>query len=243
MNTNSYIHILEEAGLTGNEARIYLELLKLGHGSPKELTKITNMHRTSVYGCLQRLQKKGLVSSSSVDDKLSFEAARPTKVLSLIKEREINVKKIIPGLEKLHDAKFYSEYDVKYFKGKQGMKTVFDDILATGEDYCGGGPEQRIEALLKHYFIYYAGERKKKKIHGSLIYYESARGKSYTKSPLLAFRYLDNKYYTDTAHRVYGDKVAIILLEDDPNTILIHNSILADSYRKTFELLWHVAKE
>ena len=76
-----------------------------------------------------------------------------------------------------------------------------------------------------------------------MIYFEDARGAEYTKSPLISVRYLTNIFYTPTAHRIYGDKVAIILLEDDPLCIVIRNKVIADSYRKQFNILWQTAKK
>jgi hypothetical protein len=84
--------------------------------------------------------------------------------------------------------------------------------------------------------------RKDKKIHAKLIYPEDSRGMTYTKNPLVDVRFLPNPFYSPTAHRVYGDNVAILLLEDDPLCILIRNKIIAKSYRKNFDILWRTAK-
>ncbi|MCM2326210.1 MAG: hypothetical protein NDI94_07120 [Candidatus Woesearchaeota archaeon] len=239
---DEYLSILEESGLTRNEANVYLHLLKLGNSSAKNITRLTNMHRTSVYGCLQRLHKKGLVSMITKEDKIHFEAADPVKFLSLIKERESKLRLILPKLSAIRQQRFYTQHEIQYFKGKQGLKTVFEDILNTGEDYLGWGPDERIEEILKVYFLHYIKKRKQKNIHAKLIYYEKSRGKKHTKNPLLNVRYFPDASYSETAHRVYGDNVAIVLLEDDPLTVLIRNSSIAESYRKTFDLLWSISK-
>jgi len=236
------LHVLEECGLTRNEAVVYLELLRTGSTIAKNITKITNMHRTSVYNCLQRLQKKGLVSEITFDKVTHYEAAEPEKLLALVKEREDQLKLILPELKKLKETKFYTKHEVRYFKGKQGLKTVFEDILNTGNDYVGWGPEKKIESLLKYYFIYYVRTRQEKKIHAKMIYSEDSKRMAYTKNPLVEVRFLPKLFYYPTAHRVYGDKVAIILLEEDPRCILIDNKVIADSYRKQFNVLWKIAK-
>ena len=237
------MRILEHVGLTRNEANVYVELLRTGTTPAKNLTKITNMHRTSVYGCLQRLEKKGLVSTSMQNGKTYFEAVEPGKLLSLLKEREDRLREALPELRKLKDTKFYTPHEVQYFKGKQGLKSTFDDILNEKKDYLGWGPERKIEGLLKHYFVQYVKARRLKKIHAKLIYFEGSRGEEYTNNPLIEIRYLKNLFYSPTVHRVYGDKVAIILLEDDPLCILIRNRKIADSYRKQFKLLWKISKK
>ena len=235
--------ILEHIGLTRNEANVYLELLRAGSSMAKSIAKLTNMHRTSVYSCLQRLHRKGLVSTIVEDGKTYFEAVDPEKLLSLLKEREERLRTVLPELKKLKDTNFYTRHEVQYFKGKQGLKTVFDDILQTGENYFGWGPERDIENLLKHYFVYYVRERKRRKIHARVIYFEDSRGKEYTRSPLIKIKYLPQSMYEPTAHRVYGDNVVIILLEEDPLCIVIRNKAIAESYLNHFKILWEKAKE
>ena len=235
--------ILEHIGLTRNEARVYLELLRLGSSMAKDIARITNMHRTSVYSCLQRLQKKGLVLITNHSMKTYFDAVSPDKLHSLLKEREYRLLSVIPELKKLKDTKLHTRHEIQYFKGKQGLKSVYDEILSAGKNYIGWGPEKKIEFLLKFYFMHYINERKKKNIHAKLIYFEHSKGASYTQNPLVQVRYLPEVFYTPTAHRVYGDNVAIILLEEDPLCILIRNKAIADAYRKHFDLLWKMAKK
>lgn len=243
MENVSDLRILEHIGLTRNEAIVYVELLRTGSVLAKDLTKITNMHRTSVYGCLQRLHKKGLVSISSGNRKTYFEAVDPRKLLSLVQEREERLKSVLPELIKLKNTNFYSKHEVQYFKGRQGLKSIYDEILQAGDNYIGWGPEREIEAVMKYYFIHYVRERQKRKIHAKLVYFEDSRGEEYTKSPLVQIRYLPQSYYEPTAHRVYGDNVAIILLEQEPLCIVIRNKAIAQSYRKHFNIMWERAKK
>lgn len=232
------LHILEEIGLTKNEALIYYESLRMGPSLAKAITRATNMHRTTVYSCLQRLHKKGLVSISVVDEKTYFKAANPKKLMALVKERETQLQAIMPELSELSKSKLHTEHDVVYYKGKQGLKTVFNDMLTTAKEYVGWGPADRLEALLKHYFIYYIKERIKRKINIKLIYPYKSRERIYTKNPMLEIRFLKHSLDMPTAHRIYKDKVAILLLEEEPLSIIIKNKQIADSYRNHFNELW-----
>ena len=243
MQPISDLRILEHIGLTRNEAFVYLELLKTGSTLARDISKITNMHRTSVYSCLQRLQKKGLVSVTAHDGMTYFQAVDPSKLLSLLKEREHRLLQVLPELKKLKDTKFYAMQEVQYFKGKQGLKSVFDDVLNVGQNYVGWGPERRIESILKYYFIHYVQARKEKKIHARLIYFEDSKGAFYTKNPLVQVRFLSQIFYTPTAHRVYDDNVAILILEEEPLCIVIRNKAIAESYRNHFNILWKMAKK
>ena len=236
------MRIIEHIGLTRNEAYVYVELLSLGASLAKEIAKLTNMHRTSVYGCLNRLHKKGLISVAGKAGKAYFEAVEPEKLMSLLKEREERLSAIIPALRELKESTPSSKHEVQYFKGKQGLKSVFDDILKTGEDYVGWGPQKEIEDILKYYFIHYIKSRKEKKIRANLIYFKEEKNIA-EKGPLSRIKYLNEVFYSPTAHRVYGNNVAIILLESEPLAIVIRNKAIAESYRKHFKILWGKAKK
>ena len=106
------------------------------------------------------------------------------------------------------------------------------------------GPGAPVEALLKYYFPHYIARRKKSKIFFKLIYDEESRDKYFTKSPLGQIRYLSKKYISNTAFRIYGDKVALLLLsEDEPLAIIIKNKSLSEGYSRYFEILWDAATE
>ena len=53
---------LTKAGLTGNESKIYLELLKNEELTANELSKKVSMDRTLAYTVLNHLIEKGLIS-------------------------------------------------------------------------------------------------------------------------------------------------------------------------------------
>ncbi|MBU0757387.1 MAG: hypothetical protein KKF44_04925 [Nanoarchaeota archaeon] len=244
MSDLNKIKTLEKVGLTRNEAIIYIELLKEGGGTAKDITRKTNMHRTTVYGCFQRLEKKGLASEISKEGVTFFRPAHPLKLHSLLQERERQLKDILPDLLNMENSVKKTKHEVEYFKGRQGLKTIFEDIIVSGENYVAYGPSEEIESNLKAYFHHFREARQKKNIHIRLIYSEEAYGKQYTKTPLSEIRYLPNEYFASASHRVYGDKVAIIIADtDDPIGILIHNKEVAKSFRKHFNLLWKIAKK
>jgi sugar-specific transcriptional regulator TrmB len=56
------IEKLNRAGLTGNESKVYLELLKRGSTSANKLAKNTVLDRTLAYQILNNLIEKGLAS-------------------------------------------------------------------------------------------------------------------------------------------------------------------------------------
>jgi len=92
---------LERAGLSPNEAKCYLTLLKIGSASANEVSRKSGIHRVSVYDALRGLAEKGLVSQITKTNKFLFEAGNPEKILDIINVKEeqlVEAKKIVPEL-------------------------------------------------------------------------------------------------------------------------------------------------
>ena len=49
-------------------------------------------------------------------------------------------------------------------------------------------------------------------------------------------------YATPSTTYIYSDRVAIIVWSPDPMAFLIRSRVVADSYRKYFDVLWKTAK-
>lgn len=58
------MHDLKQLGLTECEARVYFSLLKLGCTKIGQIVNDSHISRSKVYGVLERLTTKGLVSQS-----------------------------------------------------------------------------------------------------------------------------------------------------------------------------------
>lgn len=241
--------VLSSQGLTKNEAKVYLALLKEGNALAGIITQKTGIHRRNVYDSLERLMEKGLVSYVTIDNRKFFSPASPERFIELIGEereslnrKEEQVKKILPALLQLRKEK--SEQDVRFFRGVGGLKTVYEDILRTKKDYLGYGSGSELEEVLKHYLRHFINRRVKAKIKLKMIYAESDRTRFFTRNPLLKVRFLPNEFSSHASLRVYGDKVAIVMMSmEDPLAILIKNKKIADGYRGYFEVLWNAAKD
>lgn len=239
--------IFRSLGLTENESRVYLTLLNLGTAQAGQITEKSGIHRRNVYDAIARLMEKGLVSFVTVNNKKLFSPVNPKRFLEIIDEKKFeldNLKnefnKIIPELDLR--TKLQEKHDVRFFKGVEGLKTVYEDIIRTGKDYIGYGPGRQIEKILKHYFEHFVNKRIKARIRIRLIYDEDSRNKVKI-NPLSEVRYIPQEYSSRAALRIYGDKVALLLLsEEEPLAIVIKNKAIADGYRKYFEVMWKAAR-
>jgi len=237
------LELLEGAGLTLSEAKVYLTILELGSALAGEITAKCGIHRRSVYDTINRLIEKGLVSYIKTNNRNYFEAAKPERLLGILEEKENNIQRILPELKLMHDMAKEKKETV-FFKGKQGLKTVFDDQIKEGKEILLWGASTAAPDVLKHYFPNFDRERVKRKIKAKIIFDDGARNVEYVKKiPLAEIKYLPKEYKSPACTNIYGDKVSIVLWSQDPMAIVINQKEIADGYRKYFELMWKIAKK
>ncbi|MFH1721650.1 MAG: helix-turn-helix domain-containing protein [Candidatus Altiarchaeota archaeon] len=240
--------VLEEIGMTSNEARVYLALLRLGSSTPGGVIKKLGLHRRTAYDCLERLMEKGLVAYAEVDGKKVYQTSDPKLLLEIIHGREEQVQALLPELIHMQKSS-KKKQEVHVYKGKKGMKTVFEDILITGKDYVViGATSQPEEHLLKYYYPDFQRRRIKKGIKRKMIYASEVRDmdvecKDPEKIPLSEIRFLPQGYAAPTTTLVYGDKAIIFIQSEEPTSIVIDNEKTAKGFREYARLLWNIAKK
>ena len=179
---------------------------------------------------------KGLVGYILKNNRRLFQASDPKRILEIIKEKEEIVLPIMADLEKkFMNTKEHEE--TNFYKGKEGLKTVFEDQLNYKEIMLLGASPMAYE-VLKYYFKWYDQTRKQKKIKTRII----AQDRKIKHIALSEIRYLPEKYSSPVSVNIYGDKVAIILWASLPFAVVIKNKEISQSYKNYFEILWKIAK-
>ena len=233
--------ILKELGLTESESKVYLALLELGPSLAGSISRKTGIHRRNIYDITERLIKKGLIGYIVKNNRRLFEAASPNVFLDIIKERESQINSILPEMLGYYK-KTKEKQETNFYKGKEGLKTVFQDQLEDNNEkeiLILGASSSAFE-ILPFYFKWYDEDRIKKKIKARIIASEELNNKI----PLSEIKYLPQKYANPLAVNMYKDKVAIILWsKENPLAIVIKNKEILEGYRKYFELMWKIAKK
>lgn len=233
------LQALYELGLTPVESRIYLTLLELGSASANDVARKSGIHRRSVYDAMERLIEKGLIAYIKRNNRRLYQAAEPERLLGLLDEHKRGVETILPELKARYDHS-REKQETLFFKGKNGLRTIFDDQIREGKEVLVLGGNLRASEIIKAYFPKYTRMRKENDIRMRLIYSGSNR-----RTQAIEFadvRYLPEGYGSLASTNVYGDKVAILLWTENPMGILINNKEVAKAYREYFELLWGLAK-
>ena len=91
VNNQVIIKKLEDFGLSQRQANIYCSLLEKGVLSPLQLSRITNVNRTTLYREMEQLQKMGLVEEIVEEHATKYSAASPQTLELLIAKKETEI--------------------------------------------------------------------------------------------------------------------------------------------------------
>jgi sugar-specific transcriptional regulator TrmB len=241
------IKILEELGLTFNESKVYLSLIELGSSSATQIIQKVGLHRAVVYDLLERLIEKGLAGYVINGRKKFFEATNPEKLKEILQEKEQKLSEILPQLLEL--SKFKTKLEVKIYKGKEGIKNVFEDILRNKpKEWLSLGSGGETYRLLPYFLEHFHKARIKNKIFVRGLFLDNSnakkRGEALEKMPFSEIRYLPKTFLTPTVMNVYSNKVTLYSVTEGniPFIILIENKELFSSFKEYFEWLWKLSK-
>ena len=227
---------LKDAGLTDNESAVYTSLLDLGPSLAGKISRKTGLHRRTVYDVTETLIQKGLVSYILENNRRVFTAVNPEHILNVLDEKKNLLIPFVAELkQKFSSSKRHEQ--TNFYRGKNGLKMVFESQLAHPEILILGATREAYNAM-PYYFKWFNERRKKKKVRLRVI----TSDKNIRPKMLAETRYLPEKYASPVVINVYGDSVAMILWGVRPFVLVVQQEEFAVSYRKYFELMWKIAK-
>ena len=235
------IETLEKIGLSPNEAKVYLALLGLGPSLAGKITEKSKVNRRTVYDVLESLIDKGLVSYIIEANRKVFEATDPIRFLDLLKEREKEIQESLPELIAKRESN-KKKQEATLFRGKKGIRSIFEDILKYKENWVFGS-HGRFREILGPFFEQYQRRKKSLKIHTKLLLSERLRKSDIVKLTPGETRYLRKDYDSPVSTIVYGEKVATIIWSEEPIGLIIKGNEVSSSFRNYFKIMWGIAKK
>lgn len=243
--------ILEDAGFTDGESKVYLALLSLGESKVGPIITKSQISRSKVYDILERLISKGVCSKFGKNGVKVFQPLPPDRLLNIIKDKrerlkqeEQNLKKILPELLSLQPEEGVS---IQVYEGFSGFKTVIDTTikeLKSKDTYEVMGISKTAESM-RHYArkIYEAQKTKKFKAR-SIFDKEGAYKIKERENSLHEIRTLPKGWDTPVLFTIYGNTVGIHLGKNKSIiSLIIKNKDIVKSFRATFKAMWKISKK
>lgn len=239
--------VLKKFGLTEKEIKVFIASLELGQATVNEIAKRSNTFRTYSYDILKSLMEKGLVRHFIKSGVKYFETVEPEKLIDILHEREDEIKSILPELKVLR-AKTTEKPKVEFYDGKEGIKTIHEDIIKTKpEEVLVYGNTEKHYEIMQWYFPRYVKERVKNRIKTRVITERAKltveKIKGMEKEELRKTRFFPSGFTFPTLKYIYGNKVAMISLGKNIVGIVTENKDITEAEARAFELLWKVAEQ
>jgi HTH-type transcriptional regulator, sugar sensing transcriptional regulator len=240
---------LEKVGLTENESRVYIELLKLGRSTKTPIAYKSEVSTSKVYDILERLKNKGLVSISIINNIKYFQSSPPEKLNYYLEKKEKEIKhqkqiieNIIPKLNEYITKK--EESNIKYYTGKEGLKTAMIEILDIAKEkttYYGLGITEKKSKMFNINWVHWHKKRANKNINSKLIFSDIENKKYYKelkKIPKTEIKILKDQ--TQSAIAILDNSVLIVNYSNPPIAIIIENKKICETFKVFFNNIWKV---
>ncbi|VVB65660.1 HTH-type sugar sensing transcriptional regulator TrmB [Candidatus Gugararchaeum adminiculabundum] len=230
------LETLEEMGLSANEAKLYLMLIRGGEMKANELSVKSGLQRRTVYDTMQQLEKKGMVGKAEISGVTTFSASPPAALMSFLDEKKNSLEKILPELSKRFEAEEKTQVSVLY--GVGGIKTVLEDILETKPDwYYSYHGQMQFYDLMPKFIQMFHDKCAKMGINTKYLLLDVPQARERSK----LMRHAEVKFITPTTISAgvwwtYKNRLILFVLpkEGIPITMFIKNEELAKAFTSSF---------
>lgn len=240
------IEILEDLGLTNAEIKVYIALLELGSSATGNIIDKAKLQNSVVHRALHALIDKGLINFINEGKRKVYQATDPENFFVFIEEKKKRFENLLPELKKKQLFAKKTE-KASVYKGIRGIKEVYSIMRNTkAKEYNSFGGGYPCEQLLgPAWWVNHHTQRLKNKLRSRQVFDETVRkaGDDLNKRPLSKVKFVSKEFFQFQETVIVGDKVAINVFTEHPYSFLIEDKIVAEGYRKQFELLWKIAKK
>lgn len=254
------INYLKQLELSELEAKLYLTLLQTGPITVRELAERIDIKRTTAYLYIDQLVEKGLVLKLIKGSKKLVAADEPENLQTLVEEKVAHAKEVqqhFPTILKtistsLPQGKDIGEAEIKYYKGKNGVKKIYEEALRAKELRSYYNIELMKEALPDNeiLFVHALNHNKDIKI------YELIQDSPLSREKLKASKAMSVKherYFIKFLPKgitlsaadilIYDDNIGIVNVGNQFTGIVLHNKDYYNNSKELFDLVWKVLPE
>ncbi len=236
----SHISTLQTLGLSEDEAKTYLALLKFGGGNAIALAKEVGVKRTTIYPILKSLHEKGFASTYFSKTKKLYRAEKPDKVAGQFEKRLESFSLIIPELKTI-EKQVISHVGLRFIETKQELERFYTGILVEykGKNYDAVGSATAWEGIDPEFFQKYRFDRADAKIKTRILLSADSAAASPADVKLLRdVRVLPKNHTFKSTMDIFADKILIVNPDQSTLAVVIEVPSMVDIFKEMFEMLW-----
>ncbi|MBU2036855.1 hypothetical protein KJ866_01460 [Patescibacteria group bacterium] len=237
--------IIESAGFSDKEAKVYLALLELSRGTVAQIAKLSELKRPIVYVVLEKLIKGGYISQLPGGKINRYQALDPSVILNEKRLALKNFSEMLPLLQTLHN-KGQKRPKIHYIETKEGIWNIYEKMNLSKEAFFISSYTkiekyypQAVRRWIKNYKKGYYNVIGRHLIPNNPE--EKQLCKEFTKIKQTV-RFLPCVKEFNMDFTLYENKLALTSFEEEPFMVLIESEELVKSIRPIFEIAWKAGK-
>ena len=177
-----------------------------------------------------------------------YSATNPENFYDFIEDKKKRFTSILPELKEKQQNSLETDQNATIFKGRRGITEVYNILINSGgnEYLTFGGGEQCLNLMGDEWWSLVHKKRLGKKMRARQVWDVTVAKfleNDFMKSEMTKVRFVSADFSDFQETVIVGDYVAITIFTENPYSVLIKDSIVAQGYKKHFELLWNIGKE
>lgn len=244
------LEVLQQAGLTKDQASLYMALLSKGSLTARAATQEAKVSRTLGYAVLKQLEEQGLVRKTENPGEVArFSPTHPAILQERIEanakaaERAaITLKSALPDLSSLYNL-VTGRPGIRFYEGLEGIKEVLNDTLSAKESIYTYADLEMIEKHIGDINRDYARTRDKLRIKKKALLLDTQEN-----------RFLLEGYHTQvtdvklikaeavpfkTVMQIYDGKISYFTLGVEQLVgVIIADPHIYEMHKTLFNVLW-----
>jgi HTH-type transcriptional regulator, sugar sensing transcriptional regulator len=238
---------LEQFGLEGKKADVYLAALELGSSTVIQIAKKAGIKRTTCYDILQDLIRMSLISETVKSKRRLFIGEDPEKIKKDLEKRHSLINEILPQLKSIHNISGIKP-KIRYFEGKEGLMEAYDDALKYAGEILAFGSEDVYKVLGGDWVEDYIKRRVKKSIRVRAIlpsteYLEKVIFVQDQAQLRTCKALKKEKYPFSIEIDIYGHQKVALISNKEQLAVVIESTEIYNTLKQIFELCWDLLPE
>lgn len=233
--------VLKNIGLSQKEADVYLALLRLKEANLREISDKSGVPRTTLYTTIEYLTSRGFVQTYKLKGRKLYIPSAPEKILQLKKD---SIELLEENLEEFRSYMGDStpRPKIKTLEDREGIRLIFNEILHEKKPILAITCIEDMQKIANDYFDDFITKRVKQNLPVKLITVRSPESQEMRDTDdkfKRQTRFLPSEYRFNTANYIFGDKIALLSLKQEPPVgVVIEDKGTADTHRMYFDLVW-----
>lgn len=235
--------LIQTLGLSEHEATVYLAALELGEANIQDISRKSQVKRTSIYNFIDALKGRQLLSEVKKGKRKFYSAVSPHHLVDEQRSKMISIERILPQLLAIQNS-VRKKPRVSFFEGIEGLKEIYRMTLREKQIiYAWEDLDRALDVLPPAFLKWYTEERTAKKIPARCIDRDTKSAREWTaKNDVRLAR--ESRFVVSeefgTEINVFGNKVAFFRWDkQNPFGVVIEDKGIATALRVAWTELWN----